>query len=118
MSLLDEMLADMAVIESDMLSPTFTVVFVAASKTVVNQGPYNCIPSSHKEERILDDGGFSVNYDLVLSTQLDQFEGLYVPTEQDKVMYTEKTYRVVRINTQPIVGSYIRLFCESTNRGV
>jgi hypothetical protein len=117
MSLLDEMLADIPEIESDMNSPSFMVTWIAATKSAVNQGPYSCIPSSNREERILGEGGFYVNYDLVLSAQLSQFD-TSIPTDQDKILYNDKTYRIVRTHTQPIVGSYIRLFCEDATRGV
>lgn len=105
MGLSDTIREDLQFIENEMENQVFTW----------QNNDYICIPNTANEERVLEPGGFSVNADLVLSTRTDQF--VTFPTEQEKLVYLEKTYRIIKVG-KIALGVYLRLHCMSENRGI
>lgn len=107
----DEILEDLAEIESDIGSQNGPPTFIWSS------GSYTCIPSSAKNERVLSEGGFMIEADLVLSVRLNQFQSLALPQAQQTISYLNNSYRIINVHTQPVFGTYLRLFCQSIFRG-
>lgn len=105
-TLYDEMIADLQIIEGDMLNQVFTW----------KGADYICIPNTANEHRDLGQGGFSITSDLVLSVRADQFTTTY-PTEQETIIYLGKTYRIEKVGTIAM-GAYIRIHCEAAYKGV
>lgn len=88
-------------------NPTFTF----------NGEDYLCIPSSNGAVATLEDGGFSVDADLVLSTPVALFTDGTFPVSQQTITYREKTYRIITVR-EDASAAIIRLFCADDSKGI
>jgi hypothetical protein len=77
---------------------------------------YPCIPSSTGKALTLEDGGFAVEADLVLTVRTELFETNY-PSAQQKVTYKDIVYRIITVR-KDVSDTFLRLFCENPSRGV
>lgn len=107
MSLKDIIATDLALIECDLDNPTFN--------WQTDGQDYLCLPSSDTEGATLDDGGFELIYDLVLTVRSNQFNGGITPLKQQKLTYRNKPYRILKVSLD-VSGALLRIYCESPYR--
>ena len=82
-----------------------------------NGEDYICVPSSAGEIRSLEEGGFSVDADLVLTIKSDSFTDGNIPKSQQKLTYRNRGYRIITVK-QDASTAIIRLFCQDDSRGI
>lgn len=117
MSLRDEMVKDLKVIETDLGGPYF----------IWKNTTYNFIPSVSEFRRELDTGGYKVV--KLLSATIRKyntngtpvFSGSVYPSAQDIIQYTDGNeyirYRIETVKHSP-EGAYIRIVANSDVKGI
>lgn len=109
MNLTDIISADLQSIEADLgcNAPTFT--------WEKDGQDYFCLPSSNTDGGTLDDGGFELSFDLVLSVRANQFNGGITPLKQQNLTYRNKPYKILKVS-QDLSKALLRIYCESPYR--
>ena len=107
MALSDIIKADLQTLVTDLGEQVFTW----------NDEDYECIPSPDSDASVLGEGGFSIEVDLNITVSKDAFSSEIYPASQDKITFNNKTYRIITVRSDAS-GAFLRLLCNSANRGV
>lgn len=107
MSLADIIKADLQLINADLGEPTITW----------NDEDYECIPSSNGSTSNLEEGGFSVDADLIINIRKELFTDEVFPQAQQKLTYNDVVYRIQTVRTDA-TNTFLRLVCTDINKGV
>lgn len=107
MTLAEQIHQDIISIEVDLDQPVLTY----------KGEEYLCIPSSPAVELTLEDGGFGEKVDMIFVIRKCLFTDGILPSNQEKVIYNSKTYRIISVTTNP-TDTFLKLTCASSKRGV
>jgi hypothetical protein len=100
MNLADIINTDLQAIHADLGSPVM----------IWQDEEYECIPSSTGKALSLEEGGFAIESDLVLTVRKELFADVYPKSSQD-ITYRSVSYRINAVRTD-VTDTFIRLFCS------
>lgn len=115
MTLREEMLTDLPVIENELGVPTFT--WNGAGDPFNGGTDYPCTPGSAANFAVLTEGGFSVNLDMVLTVRQDLFTVGNFPLHQQRVKYRGEGYRIYEVR-KDATTAYMRLLLINDTKGI
>jgi hypothetical protein len=99
--LCDDISNDLAEIETDFGTPTFTW----------NKNDYPCLPDINNVESNPVSIGFTETGDVKLTVRLNVFTNWVYPTENDLITYQGKQFKIYSIQ-HPILASICNLICK------
>jgi len=107
MTLKDIINRDLQTIAADLDNPVITW----------NGEDYECVPSSNGILASLEDGGFAIEADFIANVRKELFTDDIYPKSQQKLTYNNADYRIITVR-HDASSAFVRLFCNSINRGV
>ncbi len=100
-----------------------TITFLTGSVIACPTGTFSAIVSIGMAERLLENGGFTIDKTINATVRIlnangtNQFTSSFLPAPQQLISHNGDVYRILQVKPQP-QGTHFRIIAINNNRGI